>query len=277
MILEFKPGIFVSSRIKGYNLILKNIPNVKTENLERLNEALTGNKKITLNEDYQNSFTPENNKEINFNNNFRLICTCQEGEEEKLSESFKSRFTLMYVGQYSKEEEKQILNNISEDFESSKFINDIIEKYENLSKGSKTISLSQKINAIKIGNKLNNLNNNSKKFNLELSLYYILKGNLEKKLKQLDEFNSIFTIIKNYDSDSPIIEKKENKVISKFNKLCINYIEQRNKIIENNNKNIIFTKTFNDLLDVLHFGIYIQIPILFEGIYGQGKLTAINY
>ena len=166
MILEFKPGIFVSSRIKGYNLILKNIPNVKTENLERLNEALTGNKKITLNEDFQNSFTPENNKEINFNNNFRLICTCQEGEEEKLSESFKSRFTLMYVGQYSKEEEKQILNNISEDFESSKFINDIIEKYENLSKGSKKISLSQKINAIKIGNKLNNLNNNSKRFNL---------------------------------------------------------------------------------------------------------------
>ena len=96
-------------------------------------------------------------------------------------------------------------------------------------------------------------------------------------MKQLDEFNSIFTIIKNYDSDSPIIEKKENKVISKFNKLCINYIEQRNKIIENNNKNIIFTKTFNDLLDVLHFGIYIQIPILFEGMYGQGKLTAINY
>lgn len=62
MIIEFKPGIFISARIKGCNLILKNITYVKTENLERLNEALTGNKKITLNEDTQNSFTPENNK-----------------------------------------------------------------------------------------------------------------------------------------------------------------------------------------------------------------------
>ena len=31
--------------------------------MERLNEALTGNKKITLNEDTQDSFTPKNNKE----------------------------------------------------------------------------------------------------------------------------------------------------------------------------------------------------------------------
>jgi len=47
--IEFKPGIFISALIKGCNLILKNITNVKTENLERLNEAFTGNKKITLN------------------------------------------------------------------------------------------------------------------------------------------------------------------------------------------------------------------------------------
>ena len=72
MVIEFKPGIFISARIKGYNLILKNITYVKTENLERLNEALTGNKKITLNEDIQNSFTPENKKEINFSNDFRV-------------------------------------------------------------------------------------------------------------------------------------------------------------------------------------------------------------
>ena len=36
MIIEFKPGIFISARIKGCNLILKNITYVKTENLERL-------------------------------------------------------------------------------------------------------------------------------------------------------------------------------------------------------------------------------------------------
>ena len=51
MKIEFQPGIFISARIKGNNLIIKNITYVKTENLEHLNEALTGNKKITLNED----------------------------------------------------------------------------------------------------------------------------------------------------------------------------------------------------------------------------------
>ncbi len=51
---------------------IKNISYLKTENLERLNEALTRNKKITLNEDTQNSFTPENNKEIYLSNDFRV-------------------------------------------------------------------------------------------------------------------------------------------------------------------------------------------------------------
>ena len=277
MILEFKPGIFVSSRIRGYNLILKNITNVKTEHLERLNEALTGNKKITLNEDNLNSFTPENNKEISFNKNFRVICTCQEGEEAKLSESFKSRFTLIYVEEYSNEEEKQVLNNISEDLESTKFINDIIEKYQNIIKGDKKVTLSQKINAIKIAKKLNYFKNNSNKFNLELSLYYILKGNLVKKGKELKEFNSIFTYIKTFESENPIIEKIDNKIISKFNNLSINCIFKNNKIILDDKKSIIFTKKFNDILDIIHFGIATQIPILFEGVYGQGKLTAIKY
>ena len=277
LILEFKPGIFISSRIKGYNLILKKIPNVKTEYLERLNEVLTGNKKITLNEDNQNSFTPENNKEISFYKKFRVICTCQEGEEAKLSESFKSRFTLLYVGKYSIDEEKQVLNSISEDYESIKLMNDIIGKYECIFKDSKKVNLSQKINAIKIANKLNNLKLNSNKLNLEISLYYILKGNLEKKEKEIRELNSIFSFSENFGTDNPIIEKSGNKLISKFNKFSINCISHKNRIIESNKKSIIFTEKFNNLLDIIHFAIYTQTPILLEGAFGQGKLTAIKY
>jgi midasin (ATPase involved in ribosome maturation) len=104
MIIEFKPGIFISARIKGCNLILKNITKVKTEYLERLNEVLTGNKKITLNEDFQNSFTKENNKDLNFSNDFRAVGTCNEGEETSLSDAFLSRFTLIYVDKYLEEE-----------------------------------------------------------------------------------------------------------------------------------------------------------------------------
>ena len=46
MTIEFKPGIFISARIRGCNLILKNITYVKKENLERLNEALQAIKKL---------------------------------------------------------------------------------------------------------------------------------------------------------------------------------------------------------------------------------------
>ena len=110
IIPEFKPGIIIAALIRGANLILKNIATVKTENLERLNEALTGNKKITLNEDIQNSFTKESNKEIIFNS-FRIIATCNEGEEASLSEAFLSRFTLIYVKKYTQEEEIDVLKN----------------------------------------------------------------------------------------------------------------------------------------------------------------------
>jgi hypothetical protein len=49
-------------------LQLKKIINFKENNLcqdwnlERLNECLTGNKKVTLNEDIQNTYTKENKK-----------------------------------------------------------------------------------------------------------------------------------------------------------------------------------------------------------------------
>ena len=129
MIIEFKPGIFISARIKGCNLILKNITYVKTENLERLNEALTGNKKITLNEDTQNSFTPENNKEISFSNDFRVVGTCNEGEETSLSDAFLSRFTLIYVDKYLEEEEFKVLKDTAGDIKDIEFLNQLLDKY----------------------------------------------------------------------------------------------------------------------------------------------------
>ena len=121
--MNLNQGIFISARIKGYNLILKNITYVKTENLERLNEALTGNKKITLNEDTQNSFTPENNKEISFSNDFRVVGTCNEGEETSLSDAFLSRFTLIYVDKYKNEEELKVLKDVAGNLKNINFLN----------------------------------------------------------------------------------------------------------------------------------------------------------
>ena len=77
--------------------------------MERLNECLTGNKKITLNEDIQNTYTEENKKEVSLGKDFRIIATCNEGEESKLSDAFLSRFTIIYIDKYSKNEEKNVI------------------------------------------------------------------------------------------------------------------------------------------------------------------------
>ena len=208
MKIEFKPGIFLSARIKGYNLILKNITYVKTENLERLNEALTGNKKITLNEDTQNSFTPENNKEISFSNDFRVVGTCNEGEETSLSDAFLSRFTLIYVNKYKDEKESKVLKDIAQDIQDISLLNQYLENYYSKFTDINKMNLSQKINCLNIVKETDKIRiNNSHQDNLKLIVYYLLKGLNEKREAKINEINNIFNVNKYYndnDIQSPI-------------------------------------------------------------------------
>ena len=167
MIVVFKPGIFIQAKMRGQNLILKNITNVKTENLERLNEIFSGNKILTLNEDIQNTFTEENNKEINFSNDFRVIATCNEGNETSLSEAFLSRFTLIYLDKYhlTKDdynktgfnEEDLVLNSYAENSQITNKLNNILNDYYAFSHDSMKLNLSQKINCLKIARKVSKI------------------------------------------------------------------------------------------------------------------------
>ena len=308
MIIEFKPGIFISARIKGRNLILKNITNVKTENLERLNEALTGNKKITLNEDTQNSFTPENNKEINFSKDFRVVGTCHEGEETSLSEAFLSRFTLIYVNKYNKDEELKVLRYYAEDRKYIEFLNNLLNKYYNKFNDANRMNLSQKINCFKIAKEINKIRKNySEEDNLKFVLYYLLKGLNEKREENIKEINQIFNLKNYYDDkieNSPIeliekspielidnspIELNENPKKSKdlllkskvndFDMVIPSKIEKKEKNIikENNDSNLVFTNKIKEIIDAIHFSLSSQTPLILEGAYGQGKKTAIEY
>ena len=236
MIIEFKPGIFISARIKGCNLILKNITYVKTENLERLNEAITGNKKITLNEDTQNSFTPENNKEISFSNDSRVVGTCNEGEGTSLSDAFLSRFTLIYVDKYLEEEELKVLKDTAGDMEDIKFLNQLLDKYYSTFPDSNRMNLFQKINCFQITKEIDKIRtNNSHHENLNLVAYYLLKGLNERREEKIKEINNIFNINQYYDDkieNSPIeIVKnlKESFVKSKFNDLIMSINPQVDK------------------------------------------------
>ena len=288
MIIEFKPGIFISARIKGCNLILKNITNVKTENLERLNEALTGNKKITLNEDNQNSFTPENNKEISFVNDFRVVGTCNEGEEASLSDAFLSRFTLIFVDKYLEDEEFKVLKDTASDVKDIEFLNHLLSEYYKAFPDTNRMNLSQKINCFNITKEVDKMRvNNSHHDNLRLVAYYLLKGFNEKREEKIKDINNIFNINKYYDNNinNCPIEVAENSkgfvIQSILNDLKMNINPQNEKKPkkekEKENTSLVFTNKIKEILDAIHFGLSTKTPLILEGTFGQGKKSAIEY
>ena len=74
MIIEFRPGLFLTAILCASSLTLKNLPNLPTIILERFNELFSGKCTITVNEDIHNTITPESNKELSeYNKNFRVF------------------------------------------------------------------------------------------------------------------------------------------------------------------------------------------------------------
>ena len=284
LIIEFQPGILLSAVIKKKLLILKKITDVKTENLERLNECLTGNKKITLNEDIQNTYTDENKKEIDLGKDFRIIATCNEGEESKLSEAFLSRFSLIFVNKYSSKEEKIVLKKKRR----LEILDDYIIKYLEAFKLDNEFTLAQKMNCFKILKELNKMRENLEEENLKLAIYILMLGLIPNREKILDKttsqtcvqkLNSIFKLDEYYDnnlSQSPL-KKKKNIVHSLLYKVSAEFRLSNKEKEENINDDIIFTTKMKNLIDIIHFGISTKIPIVLEGSCGQGKSKAIDY
>ena len=112
MIIEFRPGLFLTAILGASSLILKNLSNLPTIILERFNELFSGKCNITVNEDIPNTITPESKKELSeFNKNFRVFGTCPPGATSQLSEAVISRFSLIYVGEYALNEQKTVLQS----------------------------------------------------------------------------------------------------------------------------------------------------------------------
>jgi len=270
---------------------------VKTENLERLNEVLTGNKKITLSEDTSNSFTEENFKEISCDNDFRIVATCNEGEETRLSEAILSRFTEIYIDNYTKEEELKVLGNIALSRNDIGALNNLLNKYYTKFPDYFRMNLSQKINCFRICKELKEVRNKGKcsPDNLIMTLYYLLKGTNEKREENIKEINDIFDI-KTYDDNVKNLsihieeknekekkgknekEKEEKKIIRSQLNDSIMYIDlQKDKKDENLSYSLFFTNKIKEIIDTIHFGFSTSTPIVLEGGYGQGKKSAIEY
>ena len=276
MVLEFKPGLILSAIISKKSLILKDLPNVKTVVLERLNELLTGQQHLSLSEDIQNTFTSENDKELkDFNKNFRVIAICGEGEESKLSEALLSRFTLVTVNKYTKQEESIVLNSASNNVDFNT-IQEMLKNYYEVNPNV-NFTLQQIINCINISSVMDSFHNNSHDFNLKLSLYILVKGFIEtKRNSKLPELKDKFSLNDLWESKKTTPFIKKEKIFLKSNLSNIS-IQANKEITELNDKTIAFTPKFIEMLEILHLGIATKTPVILEGGSGQGKKRAIEY
>ena len=294
--LEFKPGLILNSILSGKSLILKYLSNLPTVVLERFNELFSGKHNLTLNEDIHDTFTKEGNREFsNLGENFRIFATCSLGEQNKLSEAILSRFTIICSDKYTMDEQKDVLKSFLLDNKldfNQACIDEVIQFYKNI----KNNSLSQMINALSLSNQqeIFKENENTSRVNiLSFILYRITYGlsykfrptsesqfySIEEKLKtNLPRFNG--KIISGEDiNEQPLIPRKigRNKIIeSKYNKLQIE-CGIGEEIINEDMNNLVFTKTFTEMVDYIHLGIATNTPVILEGGTGLGKQTAINY
>ena len=131
---------------------------------------------------------------MSFNNDFRVVGNCNEGEETSLSEAFLSRFTFIYVNKYKDEEELKVLKDIAKDIH--QYLENYYSKFTDINK----MNLSQKINCLNIVKEINKIRiNNSHYDNLKLVVYYLLKGLNKKREAKINEIINIFNINKYYN------------------------------------------------------------------------------
>ena len=295
MIIEFRPGLFLTAILGGSCLILKNLSNLPTIILERFNELFSGKCNITVNEDIPNTITPESNKELSeFNKNFRVFGTCPPGATSQLSEAVISRFSLIYVGEYALDEQKTVLqsycdlNNLNTITDDN--INNIIEFSQNLNTSFSGINMTlfQMINLLQLAHNINLKLNKTRKYPfmtrdmvLSLIIYYSARGLLDNRdsrlLKRLCDIVGL-NVPPEETIDplvSPLFIDEEEGVKglrSKITQLII-----KAPLVNDIEKDIAYTNQFNEMIEIIHFGLANNVPVILEGMPGQGKQLCINY
>ena len=293
--IEFKPGPILTAILGGSCLILKNILNIPTKILEIFEDVFSGKYNITINEDISNTITPEPNKELSdFNKNFRVFGTCLPEDTSQLSETIISKFSIIYVGEYTLNEQKIVLQNYCDlnnlNTITDNNIDNIIEFTQSLNKNFSRINITlfQMKNLLQLAHNINLKLNKSGKYSfmtkdvaLSLIIYYSVRGLLDnrdsKQLKRLCDIIGLNTLpeetIEKMVSPLYLDEEKGVKGIrSKITKLIIK--SQYAKVKEND---IAFTHQFNEMVEIIHFGLVNNVPVILEGMPGQGKHLCINY
>ncbi|OHT04875.1 hypothetical protein TRFO_27550 [Tritrichomonas foetus] len=287
--LEFRPGLFLNAILQKKSLILKDLSNLPTIVLERFNELFSGKQNITLTEDIHNTFTSENYKELtDFSDSFRVFATCPANSPSKLSEAVLSRFSVVSTPEYQLEEQILVLqsyvniNGLNFDESDIDLLTNFTRDYN--AKSKRYMSFPQLIKTIDLTSLLNDKTGiENQKINLGISLFRIIGGLIESP----EQKKNLFSLINNCICSSLLSEEflsindcpleprefdGKNGLFSKMTQLFL-----PNPYAKNISSVISFTPLFCDLLDILHLGMTLHNPIIFEGPPGQGKHAAINY
>lgn len=207
----------------------------------------------------------------------------------RFSLAVSSRFTVISIQEYTKKEQETVLKSYVKNHKLLFNISDI----EILSQFSSScleiqiikFTFPQMIKVVEITSKLNKETSiERQKMNIGITLYRTLGGlikSLKKKEMLLKQIKIYFDIPKVYQNqlneeiESPLIIEQRDKTIGVRSVLSDLFLKC--STVQECKNPVVYTKSFNDLLDLLHMTLTIHNPLILEGPPGQGKHTAINF
>ena len=278
----FQTGIIIENILCQKSIILKNLTNLSPAVLERFNDLLNYNPKITINEDFCGTLTGVNKELSDFSSTFKVIGISSTETFNNLSEAAKNRFTLLFTSSYSDEEKKIVLKNYSNNTNPNFF--NFMKEYSIRTK--KNISFPSTIKILNIFNKLTKTNMIKEDKCLILSLYYSLFHNMNtnnEKTIFIKLINEIYPISSSYIFINGNNNEENEKTPFIFDDLKVKSIRTDLSITTNNyNQNykkdqLAFVNSFNDMIDIIFTCLSINFPLIIEGNCGRGKKTAIDY
>lgn len=299
----FKPGLITRSIFQQNSLILKNFAQPSPSVIERFNELLSVTPSLTLFEDTTSTFTSENhNKLYGFSNNFRIIGICLPYEKRNLSDAMLSRLTEVQVPEYSIEEQENVfMTYLQNRVDKHKTLHILRQALSIFERYKFNISFRQKIKIIEVANQW--LKKHPKK-NLEtvysISILRCAGGSLSFEMRQ-----ELYKSMKNNSFDFPLgfsdiyqvnteTEAKSDFYKYTTEKSCL-YLDREGTTITsslsgftyknisfsndflNMKPNLRFSKSLNDLVDVIFSFSIINYPLIIEGPNGCGKYSAFFY
>ena len=230
---------------------MKNLSNLPNIILKRFNELFSGKYTITINEDIPNTIIPESNKilsDFNQISEFLVLVLLE------LLLKFLRLLFLIYVGEYALDEKKTVLQSYS-DLNNLKTITD-----DNI---NRIIEFAQSLNTCFSG--------------INITFFQMINFLKLTVLQRLCDIIGLNTppekTLEKLVTPLYIDEEEGIKGLrSRITQLII-----KSPLVEEINKDIAFTDNFNEMIEIIHFGLANNIPIILEGMPGQGKQLCINY